>query len=187
MLGKKINLGINSYILFFFTLIAYFYLNQASSVQKITDNDDVIQLRQLAMQGMWIRVKRLAPYVEAESPLEYGPKEAIKDASELVLLLNKVERLWPKESNMSYFGFTNANPSVWAVPKYFDRLYTEAENAAKGLEVSLKEGDDNSAVNFMCQLGQSCGSCHASFRRLLTSQLANEASDWSGGYIKECN
>ena len=87
---------------------------------------------------------------------------------------------------MSYFGFTNANPSVWAVPKYFDRLYTEAENAAKGLEVSLKEGDDNSAVNFMCQLGQSCGSCHANFRRLLTSQLANEVSGWSGQYIKGC-
>ena len=53
--------------------------------------------------------------------------------------------------------------------------------------MSLDESNDNNAINFMCQLGKSCGSCHASFRRLLTSQLANEASDWSGGYIKECN
>jgi len=38
----------------------------------------------------------------------------------------------------------------------------------------------------MCNLGAACGTCHASFRRLLTSQLANEASAWSGKYIKKC-
>ena len=36
----------------------------------------------------------------------------------------------------------------------------------------------------MCNLGNACGTCHASFRRLLTSQLANEVSGWSGKYVK---
>ena len=38
----------------------------------------------------------------------------------------------------------------------------------------------------MCNLGKACGTCHANFRRLLTSQLANEVSGWSGKYVKNC-
>ena len=45
--------------------------------------------------------------------------------------------------------------------------------------------DDTSLA--MCNLGKACGTCHANFRRLLTSQLANEVSGWSGQYIKNCN
>ena len=37
----------------------------------------------------------------------------------------------------------------------------------------------------MCNLGKACGTCHANFRRLLTSQLANEVSGWSGKYIQK--
>ena len=39
----------------------------------------------------------------------------------------------------------------------------------------------------MCNLGKACGTCHANFRRLLTSQLANEVSGWSGNILKTVN
>ncbi len=186
MLKKNSNVYTKFCLVLFIAFYSFLNFNQAYSKQS-EDDHNIIQLRQLAMQGMWLRVKRLIPYVEAESPIEYGPTEAIKDADELVLLLDQVENLWPKSSNISHFGYTNANPSVWAVPDYFSKLYSDAQSSAEGLQLSLKEGNDNSAVNFMCQLGKSCGSCHASFRRLLTTQLSNEAGDWSGKYIKECN
>ena len=39
----------------------------------------------------------------------------------------------------------------------------------------------------MCNLGNACGTCHANFRRLLTSQLANEVSGWSINISKIVN
>ena len=55
------------------------------------------------------------------------------------------------------------------------------------LEESLEDDNLEKLDEAMCSLGNACGTCHASFRRLLTSQLANEASAWSGKYIKNCN
>ena len=50
----------------------------------------------------------------------------------------------------------------------------------------LSNDDIDETVIAMCNLGKSCGTCHANFRRLLTSQLSNEVSGWSGKYIKNC-
>ena len=47
-----------------------------------------------------------------------------------------------------------------------------------------KEDNIDDTVIAMCNLGKACGTCHANFRRLLTSQLANEVSGWSGQYVK---
>ena len=58
--------------------------------------------------------------------------------------------------------------------------------AASNLEIALNNNNWEKVDLEMCNLGNACGTCHASFRRLLTSQLANEASAWSGKYIKDC-
>ena len=65
-------------------------------------------------------------------------------------------------------------------------IYANAEIAASSLEIALEKNDWESVDLQMCNLGNACGTCHASFRRLLTSQLANEASAWSGKYISNC-
>ena len=52
--------------------------------------------------------------------------------------------------------------------------------------IALNKDNIKSTELALCNLGKACGSCHANFRRLLTSQLANEVSGWSGQYIKGC-
>ncbi len=149
--------------------------------------EKTISVRQLAMKGMWLRIKRIAPYVESTNVIEYGPSDAERDVIELVQLLDKVEHLWPKTTNLANSGMTKANPSVWAVPDYFKKLYNRAQKSAVTLQQSIIDKNDEEARLAICELGKSCGSCHASFRRLLTSQLASEAGDWSGKYVSECD
>ena len=90
-------------------------------------------------------------------------------------------------SNLSGKGFTNATPAVWALPNYFGKLYSSAEYSANELQIAIVEDDIDKTALAMCNLGKACGTCHASFRRLLTSQLANEVNGWSGKYIEGCN
>ena len=65
------------------------------------------------------------------------------------------------------------------VVEYFEKLYDKAEQSAIMLEQSLISDNLEDLDVAMCNLGNACGTCHAAFRRLLTSQLANEASAWS--------
>ena len=148
---------------------------------------DTIELRQGVMQGIWARVKRLAPFIEVSNNLEYNEQLARQDAEDIKLLLEKSLTLWPKSTNLSTRNLTNATPAVWAVEDYFNKLYKDALLSAKNLESALTKNDWDQVDVEMCNLGNACGTCHASFRRLLTSQLANEASAWSGKYIKKCN
>ena len=62
-----------------------------------------------------------------------------------------------------------------------------AEHVSKIIAPALKNNDWDLVDIEMCNLGNACGTCHASFRRLLTNQLANEASAWSGKYINKCD
>ena len=166
-------------------LIASYSLNQL----KAYDFDEAlitIETRKTAMQGIWERVKRLSPYVELKEKVDYNKDLAINDAQEIVTLLEKTKSLWPEESNLSPKGYTNATPAVWALPDYFTRLYSSAEQSASNLESAITEDDLDDTVIAMCNLGKACGTCHANFRRLLTSQLANEVSGWSGKYVKNC-
>ena len=145
-----------------------------------------IETRKTAMQGIWERVKRLSPYVELKEKVDYNKDLASNDAQEIVALLSKTKSLWPEKSNMSPKGFTNATPAVWALPDYFSKLYSNAEQSALRLNNAISEDNIDDTVIAMCNLGKACGTCHANFRRLLTSQLANEVSGWSGKYIKNC-
>ena len=138
------------------------------------------------MQGIWVRVKRLAPFIDVDTDLDYNQNLAIQDAKDIKLLLEKSKDLWPSSTNLSTRNLTNATPAIWAVEEYFNKLYSEAEIAASSLEIALEKNDWESVDLQMCNLGNACGTCHASFRRLLTSQLANEASAWSGKYISDC-
>ena len=160
-------------------------LNQAYA----SDFDEAlitIETRKTAMQGIWERVKRLSPYVELKEKVDYNKDLATDDAQEIITLLEKTENLWSVRSNLSSKGFTNATPAVWALPDYFSKLYANAEKSALNLKNAISEDNIDETVIAMCNLGNACGTCHANFRRLLTSQLANEVSGWSGKYVKNC-
>ena len=158
---------------------------------QISSNDfekalDTIELRKASMQGIWARVKRLSPFIDVDTNLDYDQNLAIQDAKDIKLLLEKSKDLWPRSTNLSTKNLTNATPAIWAVEEYFNKLYANAEIAASKLEKALEKNDWESVDLQMCNLGNACGTCHASFRRLLTSQLANDASAWSGKYISDC-
>ena len=138
------------------------------------------------MQNIWYRIKRLSPYVELKEKVDYNKELAVSDAQEIIALLDKTKDLWTNNSNLSAKGFTNATPAIWALPEYFGKLYSSAEKSAYDLKDSIVKDDIDNTVIAMCNLGNACGTCHANFRRLLTSQLANEVSGWSGQYIKNC-
>ena len=156
----------------------------ASEFQTALDN---IEKRKTAMQTIWHRIKRLSPYVELKETVDYNKELALKDAKEINELLEVSKNLWSENSNLSAKGFTNATPAVWALPDYFNKLYMSARTSANNLKLSIDEDDIDKTVVAMCNLGKACGTCHASFRRLLTSQLANEVSGWSGQYVNNCN
>lgn len=147
---------------------------------------ETIEVRKTAMQSLWQRIKRLAPYVELKETVEYDKELALTDAQELLNLLEQTKNLWPENSNISGKGFTNATPAIWVLPNYFGKLYSSAEKSADTLKESILNDNIEGTVTAMCNLGKSCGTCHANFRRLLTSQLANEVSGWSGQYIDGC-
>ena len=132
------------------------------------------------------RVKRLSPFIDVDTNLDYDQNLAIQDAKDIKLLLEKSKDLWPRSTNLSTKNLTNITPAIWAVEEYFNKLYANAEIAASKLEKALEKNDWESVDLQMCNLGNACGTCHASFRRLLTSPLANEASAWSGKYISDC-
>ena len=143
-----------------------------------------IETRKTAMQGIWERVKRLSPYVELKEKVDYNKDLAVNDAQEIVTLLKKTKNLWSDKSNLSPKGFTNATPAVWALPDYFSKLYSNAEQSALRLNSAISEDNIDDTVVAMCNLGKACGTCHAKFRRLLTNQLASEVSGWSGNISK---
>ena len=165
------------------TLVIISFQSSSNDFEKALDT---IELRKASMQGIWARVKRLSPFIDVDTNLDYDQNLAIQDAKDIKLLLEKSKDLWPRSTNLSTKNLTNATPAIWAVEEYFNKLYSNAEIAASRLEKALEKNDWESVDLQMCNLGNACGTCHASFRRLLTSQLANEASAWSGKYISDC-
>ena len=172
------------YKLVILLLISHHFNNATAS--DFSETLTTIETRKAAMQSIWERVKRLSPYVELKEKVDYNKSLAANDAQELVILLEKTKDLWSEKSNISSKGFTNATPAVWALPDYFSKLYSNAEQSALNLKNAITEDNIDDTVIAMCNLGKACGTCHASFRRLLTSQLANEVSGWSGKYVKNC-
>ena len=156
------------------------------SATEISEAFNTIEVRKTAMQNLWHRVQRLSPYVELKEKVNYNKDLATDDAKEILILIQKTRYLWSENSNLSAKGFTNATPAVWALPNYFEKLYTSAEKSASNLKNAIINDDIDKTVTAMCNLGKSCGTCHANFRRLLTSQLSNEVSGWSGKYINNC-
>ena len=172
-------------IVYFLLLFISFNFGLYSS--EFEKAKEIIELRQYSMQGIWARVKRLAPYIDLDSNLEYSQEFARQDAQDIKLLLEKSINLWPKSTDLSTKNLTNATPAIWAVEDYFQKLYENALISAENLETALNNNNWDKVDLEMCNLGKACGTCHASFRRLLTSQLANEASAWSGKYIQKCD
>ena len=106
------------------------------------------------MQGIWERVKRLAPFIEVDSNLDYSQDLAVQDAKDIKLLLEKSKNLWPRSTNLSTRNLTNATPAIWAVEKYFNKLYAEAEVAASNLEIALENNNWDRVDIEMCNLGK---------------------------------
>ena len=171
----------------FTMILGFLFLSYSPNASEFEKAKDTIQIRKTAMQGLWLRIKRISPYVELNEQVDYGKDIAVQDAKEIEILLNRTKDMWPLTSNLSFKGYTNATPAVWALPEYFDKLYSKAEYSATKLRASIEEDNIENTELAMCNLGNACGSCHANFRRLLTSQLANEVTGWSGKYIKNCN
>ncbi len=161
-------------------------ISNYSSTSDFEDTLLTIETRKTAMQSVWNRIKRLSPYVELKEKVDYNKDLATNDAQEIITLLEKTKNLWSEKSNLSSKGFTNATPAVWALPDYFEKLYSNAERSAHDLKNAIVKDEIDDTTLAMCNLGNACGTCHANFRRLLTSQLANEVSGWSGQYIKNC-
>ena len=175
----------NNFLKLIILLLISYHLNSASA-SDFEETLITIETRKTAMQGIWERVKRLSPYVELKEKIDYNKDLAVDDAQEIMTLLEKTKNLWSEKSNLSPKGFTNATPAVWALPDYFNKLYANAEQSALNLKSAIAEDNIDETVIAMCNLGNACGTCHANFRRLLTSQLANEVSGWSGKYVKNC-
>ena len=173
------------FIKYLYVFLLLFSFKPASS-SEISEVFNTIEVRKSAMQSLWHRVKRLSPYVELKEKVNYNKDLATDDAKEILTLIQKTRNLWSESSNLSAKGFTNATPAVWALPNYFEKLYSSAEKSASDLKNSIINDDIDETVIAMCNLGKSCGTCHANFRRLLTSQLSNEVSGWSGKYIDNC-
>ena len=171
----------------FFLLIFTILVSFKSYTNDFQEAKDTIELRQASMQGIWARIKRLAPFIDVDNNLDYNQELALQDAKDIKLLLERSRDLWPRTTNLSTKNLTNATPAIWAVEEYFNKLYSRAEVAASNLEIALNNNNWENIDLEMCNLGNACGTCHASFRRLLTSELANEASAWSGKYISDCN
>ena len=169
-------------------LLILLTLNLPKSIYSSDFNEamNTIEVRKTAMQNIWYRIKRISPYAELKEKVDYNKELAVNDAQEILALLEKTKSLWPVNSNLSAKGFTNATPAIWALPDYFGKLYSTAESSADALKKAIIEDEIDNTVVAMCNLGNACGTCHANFRRLLTSQLANEVSGWSGKYIKGC-
>ena len=161
-------------------------ISNYSSTSDFEDTLLTIETRKSAMQSVWHRIKRLSPYVELKEKVDYNKDLATNDAQEIITLLEKTKNLWSAKSNLSSKGFTNATPAVWALPDYFEKLYSNAEKSANDLKNAIVNDEIDGTTLAMCNLGNACGTCHANFRRLLTSQLANEVSGWSGKYIRDC-
>ena len=47
------------------------------------------EIRKNAMQGLWLRIKRLSPYVELNEQIDYVKDIAEQDAKEIEILLNR--------------------------------------------------------------------------------------------------
>ncbi len=170
-----------------FILAVFFFTSfNNSHASDFEEALNTIEIRKTAMQNLWHRIERLSPYVELKEKVDYDKELATIDAEEIINLLKKTKNLWSENSNLSAKGFTNANPAVWALPDYFDKLYSSAEKSANSLKSAIIDDEIDDTIVAMCNLGNACGTCHANFRRLLTSQLANEVSGWSGQYIQDC-
>lgn len=170
-------------------LLLLLILSLAVNITHAADFEDAlntIEVRKTAMQNLWLRIERLSPYVELKEKVDYNKELAKVDAEEIIKLLEKTRYLWSDNSNLSPKGFTNATPAIWALPDYFDKLYSSAQKSAFNLKKAIDNDDVDDTFVAMCNLGNACGTCHANFRRLLTSQLANEVSGWSGQYVQNC-
>lgn len=173
-------------IIKFLLLLSILYFSKSVYSSDFNEALNTIEIRKTAMQNIWYRIKRISPYVELKEKVDYNKEFAVTDAQEIITLLEKTKSLWSTSSNLSAKGFTNATPAIWALPDYFGKLYSSAENSANDLKKAIIEDEIDNTVVAMCNLGNACGTCHANFRRLLTSQLTNEVSGWSGKYIKGC-
>ena len=167
-------------------IILTLYLPKSIYSSEFNEAMKTIEIRKTAMQNIWYRIKRISPYVELREKVDYNKELAVNDAQEILAMLEKTKGLWSTNSNLSAKGFTNATPAIWALPDYFGKLYSTAENSADALKKAIIKDDIDNTVLAMCNLGNACGTCHANFRRLLTSQLTNEVSGWSGKYVKGC-
>ena len=112
-------------------LLVILFFSSFSSVNSSDFKDalGLIEVRKIAMQNLWYRIKRLSPYVELKEKVDYDKKLASEDAEEVFALIKKTKNMWNDNSNLSAKGFTNATPAVWALPIYFEKIANHPESS----------------------------------------------------------
>ena len=74
-------------LLILITLFSSLIFNSYSS--EFEKAISTIELRKAIMQGIWVRIKRLAPFIEVNNNLEYNEQLAKQDAQDINLLLQQ--------------------------------------------------------------------------------------------------
>ena len=147
---------------FLFMLCIYIIPIEFINAQdNIADRENMVEVRQTAMQAMWARLDRLSTLIaqpgdtitssdgssivigsqNSTDPIEYYAlihgKEATQDASEINSLLSQVEKFWTNNTSIHHVDYTNAEQLIWLIPEAFERYYTDALIASENLNKSF--------------------------------------------------
>ena len=166
----------------------------------------MVEVRQTAMQAMWLRLDRLSTLIaqpgdivtssdgsaivigseNKTEPREYYTlihgKDPSQDAQEIYNLLSQVENFWPNNTSIHHVGYTNAEQLVWLIPEAFKRYYTDSIIASQNLNKSFESKDEDRIKRSVCMLALSCGRCHGAFRKVKFDNLRLEGRGWTGNY-----
>ena len=82
----------------FFLLIFTILVSFKSYTNDFQEAKDTIELRQAGMQGIWARIKRLAPFIDVDNNLDYNQELALQDAKDIKLLLERSRDLWHRKN-----------------------------------------------------------------------------------------
>ncbi len=196
----------NFFKILFFISVYFFPVNLGFTQDNIEEKENMVEVRQTAMQAMWLRLDRLSTLIaqpgdivtssdgsaivigneNKTEPREYYTlihgKDPSQDAQEIYNLLSQVENFWPNNTSIHHVGYTNAEQLVWLIPEAFKRYYTDSVIASQNLNKSFESQDENRIKRSVCMLALSCGRCHGAFRKVKFDNLRLEGRGWTGNY-----
>ena len=196
----------NFFKILFFISVYFFPVNLGFTQDNIEEKENMVEVRQTAMQAMWLRLDRLSTLIaqpgdivtssdgsaivigseNKTEPTEYYTlihgKDPSQDAQEIYNLLSQVENFWPNNTSIHHVDYTNAEQLVWLIPEAFKRYYTDSIIASQNLNKSFESKDEDRIKRSVCMLALSCGRGHGAFRKVKFDNLRLEGRGWTGNY-----